>query len=166
MGQQQLLLALGAITIFGLVTLSTNDSIMTTLDATYQQQIQLIAINVAQKYIERIKGLSYDEQTITKGNAAASDFTSPGLLGPDGEATWQQYDDVDDFDGFSTLDEDSTLVGPIRIDIQVEYVSQSDLEGLTSPASATYQKLVEVTANNRYLNSPVTLNYVYAYQRN
>jgi hypothetical protein len=158
MGQRELLLTIGAIIIFSLTSLSINQLSLRNSEAIYGQQAEFYAVSVAQRFIEEAKAKAFDENTITGTVSAPSGFST---LGPDTES-YPNFDDVDDFSGFSTTD--PSIIGTIvdSVAIAVSYVQ----EDLTETVSHTYYKKMTVTAFSDYLNSPVQADYVFAYQKN
>jgi len=158
MGQSELLLVIGAIVIFGLISLSVNRHILVNSDAVYGQQAELYAVSVAQRYIEEAKMKAFDENSINNSVGAPSSFTNPGKNG--GE-TYPNFDDVDDFDGFSPPPTSEFINS---INIAVGYVTDANLDSVVS--TKTYYKKMTVTVQSDYLNHPVEANYVFAYQKN
>jgi len=151
MGQQQLLLTVAAIVIFGISSVAVNQNMLRQSDAIYQQQATFFATAVAQQYIEEAKLLAYDENTITNSTA---NFTPPGSLGgPDA-------DDVDDFEDDPTV----TLNDPIAmtVDFDVRYVK----DDLTDASAEKAYKKLTVTVNSPYLINPVTAEYIFGYHKN
>lgn len=151
MGQQQLLLTIGAIVIFGISSLAVNQKMVRQSDAIYQQQATFFATAIAQQYIEEAKLLAYDENTITNSTA---NFTPPGNLGgPD-------FDDVDDLND----DPPVTLSDPISmtVDFEVRYVT----ENLANINAEKFHKKLTVIVTSPYLTHPVTAEYVFAYHKN
>lgn len=160
MGQKELLLTIGAITIFALVSLSVNRHILINTDAIYGRQAEFYAAKLAQRFIEEAKVKAFDESTInnTPSNIP-NDFSS---LGPGGSESYPNFDDVDDFNGFSTTV--ATKVGPMTVNIAVAYVNETNLDSVVT--SKTYYKRMTVTTQSDYLNAPVTMRYVFAFQKN
>lgn len=164
MGYRELLLTLGAITIFGLTMLGVNEHMISGTEAIYDQQAEYLAMNIAQKYIEEAKTKAFDEKTINKESSITqSSFTQNIFLGPDtGENYPNNFDDVDDYDGLAVTDT-STIIA-MDVAVAVTYVQAANL---TAPvATREYYKLMNVEVSNSYLQSPVRAVYVFSYQKN
>ena len=159
MEQSELLLVLGAIVIFGLISLSVNQHILVNSDAVYGQQAELYAVSVAQRYIEEAKMKAFDENAINNSVGAPSSFTNPGK---DGGETYPLFDDVDDFNNFSST---LTELGTMNVSITVGYVTDANLDSIVV-GTKTYYKKMTVTVQSDYLNHAVEANYVFAYQKN
>ncbi|MFQ6114023.1 MAG: hypothetical protein ACE5NG_08015 [bacterium] len=158
MGQRELLLTIGAIVVFSLTSLSINRLSLRNTEAIYGQQAEFYAVSVAQRFIEEAKVKAFDENTIIGTVTDPSGFST---LGPDTES-YPNFDDVDDYDGYSTTD--PSIIGTIvdSVSISVVYVQ----DDLADSGSKTYYKKMTVTAYSDYLNNPVRADYVFAYQKN
>ncbi len=156
MGQSELLLVIGSIVIFGLISLSVNRHILVNSEAVYGQQAELYAVSVAQRYIEEAKMKAFDENAINNSIGNPSGFRYPAT---DGEV-YPSFDDVDDFDNFSST---LTDFGTMNVAITVGYVTAVNLDSVVS--TKTYYKKMTVTVQSDYLNHPVKAAYVFAYQK-
>ncbi|MFQ5771736.1 MAG: hypothetical protein ACE5HX_14475 [bacterium] len=163
MGQQELILTLGAIVLFSLVSLSVNRLVVNHTDAIYSQQAELYAVSVAQQFIEEAKLKAFDENTITGTVSNPGGFSSWGQWGFETGETYPNFDDVDDFHGFTTTL--TTDVGAMTINITVDYVEDSDLDVPVTPTK-TYYKKMTVIVQSDYLINPVTAEYIFAFQKN
>lgn len=161
MGQQQLLLTLGAIVAFSLVSLSINRNMVRNSEAIYQQQAEFYALNLTQRFIEEAKAKEFDELSINNVVSNTSGFTGTGSFGPV-DGSYPYFDDVDDFHGLSITD--TTTIGPMTVNINVAYVKPDSLNYWTG--SKQFYKKMTVTVQSVYLNDPVTASYVFAYQKN
>jgi len=158
MGQQQLMLTIGAIVLFSLVSLSVNRLLLNHTDAIYGQQAEFYAAKLAQRFIEEAKVKAFDETTIV-GTVSTPDGFS---LGPGTGESYPNFDDVDDFNGFATTL--STNIGAMTVSISVDYVQETNLDSVVS--TKTYYKKMSVTVQSDYLISPVTAHYVFGFQKN
>ncbi len=163
MGQRELLLTIGAIVIFSITSLSINRSMLRNSEAIYSRQAEIFAMSVAQQFIEEAKTKAFDENTIIDTGGSPSIFTgSP--LGPGGGENYPYFDDIDDYNGFSTTDSDILGEMITSVNISVNYVNDTNLEVAVS--SRTYYKKMRVTVNSDYFDNPVTAEYVFAFQKN
>ncbi|MFQ5822669.1 MAG: hypothetical protein ACE5JB_01285 [bacterium] len=162
MGQRELLLTIGAIIIFSISSFSVNQLALRNSEAIYMQQAEFYAVKLAQQFIEEAKIKAFDETTIV-GNPVSipSDFKSIPM-GPEGGETYPNFDDVDDFNGFSTSI--ATNIGAMTISLSVDYVNETDLDSVVT--TQTFYKKMSVTVQSDYLTNLVTAHYVFAYQKN
>ncbi len=164
MGQRELLLTLGAMVIFGMTTITVNQNLLSGSEAIHDQQVEILTMNVAQKYIEDAKTKAFDENTINDENGiTVNSFGNPGSLGPGtGESYPHNFDDVDDFNGLSLVDSSTTI--SMNVSVTVKYVAATDLN--TPVFTKQFYKIMTVNVNNEYLLAPVQAQYVFAYQKN
>jgi hypothetical protein len=159
MGQSELLMTLGAIVTFSLLTLSINRSVIAQSEGIYNQQIELYTMGIAQRFIEEAKTKAFDESAINSVSDPSNFTPTPASHGPE---IYPYFDDVDDFvDAPGTI---TTPLGSMSVTIAIDYVNDTDLN--TSAGTNTYYKKMTVTIQNRYLNRPVVADYVFAYQKN
>ncbi|MFQ5771795.1 MAG: hypothetical protein ACE5HX_14770 [bacterium] len=163
MGQRELLLTLGAIVIFSLTTLTVNRLTVRNSEAVYGQQAEFYALSVAQQFVEEAKVKAFDENTIA-GNPISmpGGFTSTPM-GPGVSESYPNFDDVDDFNGLTTTV--TTKMGPMSVNIAVDYVQDTNLDSIVNPTKTFYKKMT-VTVQSAYLPNPVTARYVFAFQKN
>ena len=111
------------------------------------------ASTLANSYVELVLTRSFDEET-------ASPFTDPVNLGPDsGESAVTDYDDVDDFKGYTFTDSDyPNLSGAI----DVYYVTDPDASGNWDSVSlsSTDYKRIDVTVTHPNLGTVTVVNGV------
>jgi len=159
-GQQQLLLTIAAIIIFGMSMLSVNQRSVEQAEAIYRQQAELYALSIAQGIIEEAKTKAFDEYTVQRLATAPSDFSASA--GSGGGENYPTFDDVDDL--VDIITDTTTNLGQMSIAVDVRYVEDSDLE--TPVAYRTYYKKMTVSVFNPYMLDTVKVNYVFAYQQN
>lgn len=163
MGQRELLLALGAITLFSITSVTINRLSLRNSEAIYAQQAEFYAVSVAQQFVEEAKTKAFDELSIVGNPATMPSGFSPTPMGPGVDESYPNFDDVDDFNGYTTTL--STDMGDMNVTIAVDYVSDANLDSVVSPVKTFYKKMF-VTVQSDYLNSPVAVQYVFAFQKN
>ncbi len=162
MGQRELLLTLGAIAIFGLTTLSINRLALNNSTAIVNQQVELYALNLAQRLIEEAKTRAFDENVISSSPALPGGFTGTPM-GKGGGESYPNFDDVDDFNGLTRTE--NTPMGQMQITVAVNYVSEANLDSIVDPTRTFYKKM-SVEVQSVALNHPVRAEYVFSFQKN
>ena len=102
------------------------------------------ASSMASSYMELVLSRSFDEETSVP-------CTDPVNLGPDsGESTLTDYDDVDDFDGYSFTDLDYPN---ITANISVYYINNPDASGNwdSNAIVATDYKRIDISTTHAQL---------------
>lgn len=162
MNGSQMILVIGSIILFSLVALSINNSLRNSTDQTTKAEYLAMATNVAQSYINLINTKDFDQKTIGDPAYTPGMFTSPDSLGPDhGEHGSSQYNDIDDYNGFT--DSDTTgRTGIFNIRVNVNYVNDNSLSQISNVQTRTKRIEVEVTNPNMiYDNTQDTVKIYY-----
>ena len=164
MGYRELLLTLGAMVVFGMTVISVNENVVNSTEAIYDQQVEYLAMMMAQKIIEEAKRKAFDENTINKeSSVTVSTFSPSGSLGPGGGESYPyDFDDVDDYNGLAVTDSSAGI--KMTIEVKVDYVAFPNL--MTPVGSKQFYKLMVVTVKSPYLQKPIEAAHVFAYQKN
>jgi hypothetical protein len=143
MSTGQMMLSLGAMMLLSLVVLRQTGDSLETSDAILGSKIEIMAASEASSMLERVSALSFDQHTKDSTfTGKLSELTPPGTLGPEtGEDSVYKFNDIDDFNGYSTVD--STMLGDFRISCVVGYADPSnpDADNISYP---TWHKKVTV----------------------
>ena len=90
-------LAIGAMIILTLLTMTINSSILSSADVSQNSEFTITGNGVIQSIIEEIRSKSYDLATANNPDAKVGSFTAPGSLGPAYNESYPNFNDVDDF---------------------------------------------------------------------
>jgi len=162
MGQRELLLLLGAITIFGTAALNVKRFIVDQNESMLERQYEVYAVSLAQSFIEEAKVKKFDANITNPSSPNANDFTNHPALGPETGETYATFNDVDDYKGFSKTD--SSGLGEFSVALQVGYVQETNPDAVVN--NRTFYKKLTVTVTHRFLKTPVVLNNVFGYREN
>jgi len=141
------LFTIGGLIILSTFILSLNNSIVQNVTTMTQSSVLMEAIALGEKYIEEAETCRFDEDPSA---TIPSSFVSSYNLGPDGSESYPNFDDVDDFDGYTLRDTQSASV-PFNISIDVAYVTLAHPDTPTS--SRTYYKRMTVSVSSAALSS-------------
>lgn len=156
MNSGQTLQVMGAAALFSLATLSVNDTLFENEIAGMEGELQLVATAMAQDLIDEVLLKPFDE-TILSGppDSPPGSFTAVEYLGPDAGESYTNFDDIDDFHGYSRID--TTVTGAvITVQSDVVYTDPENPDG-PAEASQTYFKKITVTVTSPYLRSSTVL---------
>lgn len=162
MGQRELLLLLGAITVFGTAALNVKRFTVDQNEAMLQRQFEIYAVALAQSFIEEAKVKKFDANATDPSSPDLNDFTNPPALGPEMGENYANFNDVDDYDGFSKID--STSLGEFSVALQTGYVQEANPGVVVN--TRTFYKKMTVTVTHGFLKAPVTLTYIFGYKEN
>lgn len=122
MNSGQMFLAIGAMAILTLLTLTINNSIMNSADISSNSEYTITGNGVLQSLVEEMRSKSFDIATVNNPNASVTDFTAPGSLGPAYGETYPNFNDFDDFNN-QTITISTPRSGDYTAYIQVSYVN-------------------------------------------
>lgn len=160
MGQRELLILLGAIALFGVVALNVKRFLVDQDEAMLRRQIEFYAVSLAQSFIEEARVKVFDANATNPLSPDTKDFTNPAALGPEPGENYADFNDVDDYGGFSKTD--SSGLGAFRVNIQVGYVNEANPNAVVNVK--TFYKKMTVTVTHNLLKVPVNLSNVYGYR--
>lgn len=153
MSTGQMMLALGAVILLSFLILRFNGTTLTANEMTMDSKMGILAISVANSYIDVAKKKAYDEVVMdtTKPTILLSDLTS--TLGPESGEVYPDFDDFDDYNleplGIVVVDS-TTLINPSKSNIATPFFITSKVYYVTSsnpdsPAMVkTWNKKLEV----------------------
>ncbi len=158
-GMSQVIQVMGAMVIFSLILMNMNRFMVLNDLALIQNEYDQVAMAVGQSLINEGRVLNFDEDD------DPAQFTGPYSLGPgwDESRTDPSKDPYDDFDDFNGYNVTKNINGvDYQVDVEVCYVQQSDLDQCYY-GSTTFHKLMTVTVNNTYMDTPIQLQTVKSY---
>ncbi|WP_457651833.1 hypothetical protein [Rhodocaloribacter sp.] len=155
----QTLLALVALLITMQISLVNQRSILNARVTMVDNELETIATGAALDILDYIGTKPFDEATATGFVSDAEDLTP--LPFPTG-GTYEEAEDIDDFNGIQTYvyDTDIDDVG-FSAEIEVRYVDEDDITQVS--VTPTFSKEVVLTITHPNLEQPVVLNRVYSY---
>ena len=156
MSNAQSMLALGALMIFGMLSLRFDSSVLQNLEVEVENKVYLTAFSLADNLIEEIKEKAFDEKTIDFQAIPLNDLTLYTSLMPEGEVH-PYFDDIDDYNTY----QDSVSLPHAEGYKVTCAVTYSDANGQTIYTQSFYKKVV-VTVESKYLRSPVSISFIFS----
>ena len=158
MSNSQSMLSLGALLLLSLISLRFNSSALENTTIETENKVYLTAFSLADDLIEEIKQKAFDAATVDFPTTNPSDLTPPSGLGHGSGEVYPNYNDIDDFNGFT-----KTISAPhaenYSVSSEVYYVSESDPN--TKVMTQTFYKKVEVTVSSPYMRNPINLSFIF-----
>jgi len=175
------ILAVGALVIFGTFLASSNRLMTVNTQIAEQNEYYISAISLAQSIISEAKAKAFDENTVS-GSVPSPDSLSL-TLGPDGFTesvpttdtliTSSPYDaqnpgyrstfrfnDVDDYDGYKRLVNTPRAEG-YTLTVRVAYASPTYPDSMKS--SPTFCKKMTVSVKSPFIPDSLSLSYAFVY---
>ncbi len=154
----QSMLTIGAMVLLTLTSMRFNSSALSNLTAEIENKVYLTAFSLADDLIEEIKQKAYDEQTVEFRSINPAELTAPAGIGPDSAEVWPNFDDIDDYDGFSK-NINLPHVENYHVTSTVTYVQAADPDQVSG--TQTFFKKVEVEVSSPYLRDPITMSFIF-----
>lgn len=157
MQQIQSYLAIGAISILALASFHFNRNVLENSATEIENKVYLTAFSLADDLIEEIKEKAYDEKTIDFQAIGVNQLTQIASFGTDAGESWPNFDDIDDYKGYSKTISLPHVEG-YNVSCDVSYVnSNGDVQSVQ-----TYFKKVTVSVSSNYLRQPLQLSFIFS----
>ncbi|MCW9065124.1 MAG: hypothetical protein OQJ78_02430 [Ignavibacteriaceae bacterium] len=161
MNSGQSIISIAGIILISLLSLNVNQDIIQKSQLINSNEVLIGASSVAQAVIEEIQLKAFDENTIHKCTKYESNLCAPHHLGPDyGEYSHNQFDDIDDYNNYSTSVELEHL-GRYDISVKVNYKINMHTDQMSS--TQTFVKEIAVEVDNFSLPNPVKFYQIIGY---
>lgn len=156
------MLAIGAITIFSLISIRFNSTVLQNMGVEVENKIYLTAFSLADDLIEEIKQKAFDHETVIFRSINPEELTQKANFGggkdPGETSDASTWNDIDDYDGYKKQVSLPHAEG-YEVKVNVDYV-QKDNQNLVS-STPTFYKRIEVVVSSKYLINPVRLSFIF-----
>lgn len=144
MSTGQMMLSVAAMMLLSMVVLRQAGDSLGTSDTVLHSKLQIMAVSEASSMIEKISALAFDQHTKDSTFTGKVWQLTPLPLGPEpGEDSAHKYNDIDDYNGYVTVD--STALGDFSIRCSVVYVDPANPD--VAASSQTWHKKVTVVVH-------------------
>jgi len=151
-------LSLGALLLISLISLRFNSAVLENSTIETENKVYLTAFSLANDLIEEIKMKAFDAATVKFPTTDPSVLTSPYSLGHADYEEYPNFNDIDDFNGYSR-----TVTAPhaenYNVSCVVYYVSEynPDYKVMTQ----TFYKRADVTVTSPYMKNNILLSFIF-----
>ncbi len=159
MNTGQSLLSIGAMMLLSILVLRVNNTFNNTSTVLQDSKLGILATSIATSQIEEISRLAFDECTDSNSTNSLSSLTPPSSLGPEPGETYPNYNDVDDYNGFTKTDTSMTAV--FNISCSVVYVSDTNPDVASSVP--TWNKKITITVTSPSMIDTIRASTIYSY---
>ncbi len=163
MNTGQMLITMGAIVLLSLVILRINNVFFHTSSVMLDTKFGVMAVSLGTSIIEEATSKAFDAATDTNTVSSLSSLTDPNSLGHGSWEVYPDYNDFDDYNGFTKSTEgDSTFQSAVfNISCKVVYVDPSNPDVKSSVR--TWHKKLTVTITSPSMLDTVRLNTIFSY---
>ena len=155
----QSLLSIGAMILLSILVLRVNNSFANTSTVLQNSKLGILATSVATSQIEEISRLAFDECTDSNSTNNLSSLTPVGSLGPETGEVYPNFNDIDDYNGYTKTDTSMTAV--FNISCKVEYVT--DTNPNVASAVPTWNKKITITVSSPSMIDTIRASTIYSY---
>ena len=160
MNTGQSLFSIGALLLLSITVLRVNNDIMSADSVLQDSKLGVLALSLATSTIEEASRKAFDAVTAENGITDINLLTSPWGLGPgEGEAP-EDYNDFDDYNGY-TKHISNLPSAEFDISCTVQYVNENDLDNYVM--EKTWHKKLTVVVSSPSMADTVRISKVYSY---
>lgn len=153
-------MTIAAMFLLSVLILRFNTTLLSTSSVMLDTKFGVLGVSLATSIIEEANDKAFDAATDTMSIDNLNDLTHPAFLGPALDETYELFNDIDDFNGYTRID--SSMPSAIfRIDCNVTYVNPSNLDVASS--SRTWNKKITVTVTSPSMIDTIRMSSVYSY---
>ena len=170
MNTGQSILTIGAMLLLSVLILRVNGSINSSGQYVSTSKIGLTAISLAQSRLEEIKSKAFDEKTVSNVQSSTSNLTSPAKLGPDAGESYPNFDDIDDYNGFTWTDTVQVDPNLPKSGSNVEYFNEScsvvyvpSTPPFSTSNTQTWNKMITVSVTHKMMTDTITISTIFSY---
>ena len=160
MNTGQSLITIAAMMLLSVLVLRINSTILNTDQVVQDSKFGLLATSMATSMIEEATNKAFDANTDSQNVTSLSQLTPPSKLGPDSGEVYPNFDDVDDYNGYSRIDS-SMPSAVFKLSCSVAYVSSASPN--TVSTTATWNKKITVTISSISMQDTVTMSTIFSY---
>jgi len=158
-GKSDLLLVLGAMMIFSLLTVNVNSFLMKNSIIQVNSELNFTAVSLAQNIIDIARTKAFDETTTNGGQPTLIPSGFSATLGPESGETYSSYNDFDDYNNYTT--QDTTDNGIYTAQVSVNYVTGLNYTQVSNTPTS-YKRMV-VKISNPSLKDTVRISFIKSY---
>jgi hypothetical protein len=161
MNTGQMILSIGALLLLSLTVLRVNNTILQTDSVMMDSKFGILATSIATSLIEKASKKAFDANTFEDAVSSLSGLTPANGLGPGtGETTPENFNDFDDFDGYT---EQITNLPSAVFDVSCEvcYVNPTNPDGKLNTQS--WHKKMKVKVSSPSSQDTINLSTIYSY---
>ncbi len=160
MNTGQGLITIAAMMLLSILVLRINSMALNTGKALYDSKFGLLATSIATSMMEEINSKAFDANTDSVSVTSLSQLTAPNKLGPESGEVYPNYDDVDDYNGYTRTDS-SMPSAVFNVSCKVVYVNAASPDSPST--SATWNKKITVTVSSPSMQDTVRLSTIFSY---
>lgn len=158
MGNVQSLLSLGAMLVLALSSLNFNETVLSNSTTELENKVVLTAFSLADDLIEEIKVRAFDATTVNFPTNNPASLTAAGSLGPGWWESYPDYNDIDDFNGYTKI-VSAPHAENYTVTCSIKYVDGDNPNNVVY--TQTFYKKATVTVSSPFMKKPISLSFIF-----
>ena len=158
MGGVQTLLSLAALMFFSLTALRFNAAVLNNSSLEMEHKVILTAISLADDMLEEIKVRAFDQNTVQFPTTSPLNLTPAANFGPDAGEVYPNFNDIDDYHGYSRLIS-APHAEDYYVSVSVVYVDGSDPSKVSN--TQTFYKRATINVSSPYMRNDIQLSFIF-----
>ncbi len=160
MNTGQMMLALGAMILLSTTVLRVNSNFLMSDTVLDETKYNFLATSIATSIIQEAKKKAFDQATDSTSIDDTNFLTDPNSLGSEGGEVYINFNDFDDYNGYSGAD--STMPSAVfNYTCTVEYVDEKNPD--VTANKKTWNKILTVTVTSPFMQDEITMSTIYSY---
>ena len=156
MSGAQMMLVIGASMLLSIHIININRSTLMSDELISEAEYTLAATSIGKSLLNEIIAKAFDAATVNDDFADMALYTAPDALGPATGEIYPHFDDVDDYNGFTSI-LTTPRTGNFNVHCIVNYVNPATPGTISS--AVTHTKKITVRLTSERLQDPVVLTY-------
>ncbi|MCF8261535.1 MAG: hypothetical protein K9J12_12230 [Melioribacteraceae bacterium] len=160
MGTGQTLLSICAFSLLSVLVLRVSNTFLTTNSMLMDTKFGVLAVSLATSLIEEANSKAFDTKTDSAFVGNLNDLTPALGLGPAMNENHLDYNDFDDYNGYSQID--STMPSAIfNVSAVVTYINPSSPELVSN--TPTWHKRITVMVSSESMKDTIQISSIFSY---
>ena len=160
MSNTQSLVSIGALLLFSITALKVNNRILTTDEMMQNSKFGVLGLSLATSMIEEASNKAFDLATVEDGIIDVELLTSPYSLGPAPGELPENYNDFDDYHGY-TKHVSNIPSAEFDINCVVQYVDPGNISSFVM--QKTWHKKITVKVSSPSMTDTIRVAKVFSY---
>jgi hypothetical protein len=158
------MMSVAAMLLLSITILGVNSKILRTNDVLNDTKFAVLAVSLGTSVIEEASGKPFDLAVSGDAITDINQLTAPTGLGPAGGEVYPNFNDFDDFNGFTKIVTKMPSADTFKIACKVKYVTDGN-PALVSTVRTWHKRIdVSVYSNNMFkAEDTIRLSSVYSY---
>lgn len=158
MGGVQTLLSLAALMFFSLTAMRFNAAVLNNSSLEMEHKVILTAISLADDMLEEIKVRAFDQNTVQLPTTSPMNLTTPTNLGPETGEIYPNFNDIDDYHGYSRLIS-APHAEDYYVSVNVVYIDGDDPTKVSN--IQTFYKRATISVSSPYMRNEIQLSFIF-----